>query len=83
MAQPASDALSAIFLDHRDEVLEDWIASQQSAVTLRPDLISSVELVDSFIGRMLGNIAAMARVLDVDAGVAMLDRLLIAEGNGR
>ena len=26
--------------------------------------ISSVELVDSFIGRMLGNIAAMARVLD-------------------
>ena len=26
--------------------------------------ISSVELVDSFIGRTLGNIAAMARVLD-------------------
>src|SRR6266481_9627804 len=26
--------------------------------------ISSLELVDSFIGRMLGNIAAMSRVLD-------------------
>ena len=44
MAQPASDALSAIFLDHRDEVLEDWIASQQSAVTLRHDLLSKAEL---------------------------------------
>lgn len=28
--------------------------------------ISSVEIVDSFIGRMLGNIAAMSRVLDAD-----------------
>ena len=26
--------------------------------------ISSLEIVDSFIGRMIGNIAAMARVLD-------------------
>jgi rsbT antagonist protein RsbS len=26
--------------------------------------ISSLEIVDSFIGRMLGNIAAMSRVLD-------------------
>jgi rsbT antagonist protein RsbS len=28
--------------------------------------ISSLELVDSFIGRMLGNIAAMARILDAE-----------------
>jgi len=31
--------------------------------------ISSLELVDSFIGRMLGNIAAMARVLDASTVV--------------
>ena len=28
--------------------------------------ISSVEIVDSFIGRMIGNIAAMSRILDAE-----------------
>jgi rsbT antagonist protein RsbS len=31
--------------------------------------ISALDLVDSFIGRMLGNIAAMARILDTDTVV--------------
>ena len=31
--------------------------------------ISALEMVDSFIGRMLGNIAAMSRVLDADTVV--------------
>jgi len=31
--------------------------------------ISSLEIVDSFIGRMLGNIASMARVLDAETVV--------------
>src|SRR5262245_37512944 len=31
--------------------------------------ISSLEIVDSFMGRMLGNIAAMARVLDAETVV--------------
>ena len=31
--------------------------------------ISSLEIVDSFIGRMFGNIAAMARVLDAETVV--------------
>src|SRR6202050_1216772 len=31
--------------------------------------ISSLEIVDSFIGRMLGNIAGMSRILDADTVV--------------
>jgi len=31
--------------------------------------ISSLEMVDSFIGRMLGNIAAMSRVMDAETVV--------------
>ena len=31
--------------------------------------ISALEMVDSFIGRMLGNIAAMSRVLDAETVV--------------
>lgn len=31
--------------------------------------ISSLEIVDSFIGRMIGNIASMARVLDAETVV--------------
>ena len=53
----------------------------QLAITLQDDLteqivkhrahgvlidISSLEIVDSFIGRMIGNIAGMARMLDAD-----------------
>src|SRR6266404_2294726 len=56
----------------------------QLAMTLQDDLtnrisetgahgvlidISSLEIVDSFIGRMLGNIAAMARILDAQTVV--------------
>ena len=33
--------------------------------------ISSLEIVDSFIGRMLANIAGIARVLDADTAVAI------------
>jgi rsbT antagonist protein RsbS len=56
----------------------------QLAMTLQDDLtecivrrrargvlidISALEVVDSFIGRMLGNIASMSRVLDADTVV--------------
>ena len=44
------------------EDLTDKIVSAQSRGVLID--ISSLDIVDSFIGRMLGNIAAMSRVLD-------------------
>ncbi|HEY3565674.1 MAG TPA: STAS domain-containing protein [Casimicrobiaceae bacterium] len=42
--------------------------SRERAVGVLID-ISSLDVVDSFIGRMIGNIAAMARVLDADTVV--------------
>ena len=42
--------------------------SQENAKGVLID-ISSLDIVDSFIGRMLGNISAMAKVLDADTVV--------------
>ena len=61
-----------------------WVLSNRLAMRLQDDLtqrivkenakgvlidISSLDVVDSFIGRMIGNIASMARVLDADTVV--------------
>lgn len=55
LAMTLQDDLTArIVKDHANGVLID---------------ISSLEIVDSFIGRMIGNIANMARVLDADTVV--------------
>ncbi|MFL5561486.1 MAG: STAS domain-containing protein [Gemmatimonadaceae bacterium] len=52
--------------DHLANRLQDDLTERIAATGARGVLIdiSSVELVDSFIGRMLANVAAMARVLD-------------------
>ena len=47
--------------------LTDQIVRQQAHGVLLD--ISAVEMVDSFIGRMIGNIAAMSRVLDAETVV--------------
>ena len=52
---------------HLQEDLTERI-SRGSAAGVLID-ISSLDLVDSFIGRMIANIAAMARVLDADTVV--------------
>ncbi|OQW31059.1 MAG: anti-anti-sigma factor [Nitrospira sp. SG-bin1] len=49
------------------EELTDQIVKQRSSGVLLD--ISSVDVVDSFIGRMIGNIASMSRVLDAETVV--------------
>ena len=61
--------LVTIQVDMHDRLaltLQDDLTERIASVRARGVLIdiSALEVVDSFIGRMLGNIAAMARVLD-------------------
>ena len=50
----------------QDELTERIVSDRARGVLLD---ISSVEVVDSFIGRMIANIAAMSRVLDAETVV--------------
>ena len=66
--------LVTIQVDMHDRLaltLQDDLTNMISATEARGVLIdiSSLEIVDSFIGRMLGNIASMSRVLDAQTVV--------------
>jgi rsbT antagonist protein RsbS len=66
--------LVTIQVDMHDRLalaLQDDLTSRISETSARGVLIdiSSLDIVDSFIGRMLGNIAAMSRVLDAETVV--------------
>lgn len=66
--------LVTIQVDMHDRLamaLQDDLTTRISETAARGVLIdiSSLEIVDSFIGRMLGNIAAMSRVLDAETVV--------------
>jgi rsbT antagonist protein RsbS len=50
----------------QDDLTERIVKDQARGVLID---ISSLEIVDSFIGRVLGNIAAMSRVLDAETVV--------------
>jgi rsbT antagonist protein RsbS len=50
----------------QDDLMEQIRAKNAHGVLLD---ISALDVVDSFIGRMIGNIAAMARVLDAETVV--------------
>jgi rsbT antagonist protein RsbS len=66
--------LVSIQVDMHDRLalqLQDDLTERVAGTGARGVLIdiSALEMVDSFIGRMLGNIAAMARVLDAETVV--------------
>lgn len=66
--------LVTIQVDMHDRLalqLQDELTTRISETGARGVLIdiSSLDIVDSFIGRMIANIAAMARVLDADTVV--------------
>ena len=66
--------LVTIQVDMHDRLamtLQDDLTNRISQTSARGVLIdiSSLEIVDSFIGRMLANIAAMSRVLDAETVV--------------
>jgi rsbT antagonist protein RsbS len=66
--------LVSIQVDMHDRLalqLQDDLTSRIAATGARGVLIdiSALEMVDSFIGRMLANIAAMSRVLDAETVV--------------
>ena len=66
--------LVTIQVDMHDRLamaLQDDLTERLAATNARGVLIdiSSLEMVDSFIGRMIGNIAAMARILDAETVV--------------
>ena len=66
--------LVTIQVDMHDRLamtLQDDLTGRIATTRARGVLIdiSSLEIVDSFIGRMLGNIAAMSRVLDAETVV--------------
>src|SRR6266540_6565488 len=66
--------LVTIQVDMHDQLamtLQDDLTSRIVATRAKGVLIdiSSLEIVDSFIGRMLANIAAMSRVLDAETVV--------------
>ena len=60
------DMHDRIAMNLQDELTQRIVSERARGVLLD---ISSVDVVDSFIGRMIGNIASMSRVLDAETVV--------------
>ena len=60
------DMHDQLALTLQDDLTQRIVATRAHAVLID---ISALEMVDSFMGRMLGNIAAMSRILDAQTVV--------------
>ena len=60
------DMHDQLAMNLQDDLTERIVKSGANGVLID---ISSLEIVDSFIGRMLGNIAGMSRILDAETVV--------------
>jgi rsbT antagonist protein RsbS len=60
------DMHDQIALSLQDDLTQKIVATRARAVLID---ISALEMVDSFMGRMLGNIASMSRILDAQTVV--------------
>lgn len=60
------DMHDQLALTLQDDLTQKIVAARARAVLID---ISALEMVDSFMGRMLGNIAAMSRILDAQTVV--------------
>jgi rsbT antagonist protein RsbS len=60
------DMHDQLALSLQDDLTQRIVASRARAVLID---ISALEMVDSFMGRMLGNIASMSRILDAQTVV--------------
>jgi rsbT antagonist protein RsbS len=60
------DMHDQLALTLQDDLTQKIVTTRASAVLID---ISGLEMVDSFMGRMLGNIAAMSRILDAQTVV--------------
>ncbi len=60
------DMHDRLAMNLQDDLTEKIVATHARGVLID---ISALDIVDSFIGRMLGNIAAMSRILDAETVV--------------
>lgn len=60
------DMHDRLAMDLQDDLTERIVKTRARGVLID---ISALDIVDSFIGRMLGNIAALARILDAETVV--------------
>ena len=73
------DMHDRLAMELQDDLTEKIVQSRARGVLID---ISALDVVDSFIGRMLGNIAAMAQVLDAHTVVVGM-RPAVARPGGR